>query len=50
MRVSRELKPVPPDHPMFTRGVGFVFRSPLPPEPEAEQDESESEQPDEDES
>jgi hypothetical protein len=33
--------PVPPDHPMITRGVGFVFRSPLPPEPEAERDESE---------
>jgi hypothetical protein len=43
MRVRRELKPVPPDHPMFTRGVGLVFRSPLPPEPE--QDESEDEQP-----
>jgi hypothetical protein len=30
MRVSRELKPVPPDHPMFHGGIGFVFEHELP--------------------
>jgi hypothetical protein len=29
-----ELKPVPPDHPMFHGGVSFVFRSELPLKPE----------------
>jgi hypothetical protein len=35
--MARELKPLPPDHPLFTRGVSFVFRG----DPPAEQDESE---------
>jgi hypothetical protein len=30
MRLSRELKPVPPDHPMFHGGVSFVFCHELP--------------------
>jgi len=40
MRISRELKPVPPDHPMFSGGVSFVFQHELP-EDEPEQDEFE---------
>jgi hypothetical protein len=36
--------PLPPDHPIFHGGAGFVFRNDLPEEPE-HQDESESDQP-----
>jgi hypothetical protein len=35
--VPQKLEPLPPDHPIFTRGVTFVFRSDLP-EPDDEQD------------
>jgi len=38
---------VPPDHPLFRGGVGFVFRSDL---PESEQDESERDADEHDES
>jgi hypothetical protein len=37
VRISRELKPVPPDHPMFHGQVFFVFPHELP-EDEPEQD------------
>ncbi len=37
MQVKFNPEPLPPDHPIFTRGVSFVFRSDL---PEAKQDES----------
>ena len=37
--MPREIKLLPPDHPIFSGGVSFVFRSDLP----AEQDESEDE-------
>ena len=37
--MSREIKPLPSDHPLFTSGVSFVFRS----DPPEEQDESEHE-------
>jgi hypothetical protein len=42
--VPPNLEPLPPDHPIFTRGVIFAFHSD-PPEPE-EQDESEHERED----
>lgn len=32
--MPHELKPLPPDHPLFQLGVSFVFRSDLPDEPE----------------
>ncbi len=31
---------VPPDHPLFTGGVSFVFKDELPDEPEADEHES----------
>jgi hypothetical protein len=40
MRLSRELRPVPPEHPLFSGQVFFVFQHELP-EDEPEQDESE---------
>jgi hypothetical protein len=30
VRITRPIKPVPPDHPMFHSGVSFVFRHDLP--------------------
>ena len=39
LTMPREIKLLPPDHPIFSGGVSFVFRSDLP----AEQDESEDE-------
>jgi hypothetical protein len=36
-------KPLPPDHPIFTRGVGLVFRH-EPPVDEAEEEESDSDE------
>jgi hypothetical protein len=33
-----EMGEVPPDHPMFTQGVSFVFRSELPEEHDDEDD------------
>jgi hypothetical protein len=44
--VPPEIKPLPPDHPLFTRGVSFVFQNELP-EGETEQDESEPDHEDE---
>jgi hypothetical protein len=38
----REFKPLPPDHPIFHGGVGFVFPRDLP-KPVDERDESEHE-------
>jgi hypothetical protein len=36
MRIGNlDLKPVPPDHPMFHGGVSFVFRHDLPEDDEA---------------
>ena len=43
MPISRELKPVPPDHPMFNGQVFFAFQNELP-EDEPEQDESEDDE------
>jgi hypothetical protein len=40
--VPSEFKPVPPDHPMFSGQVSFVFQHELP-EDEPEQDEHEPE-------
>jgi hypothetical protein len=45
--VPSEFKPLPPDDPIFTRGVSFVFRSELP-QPEEAPEPSDPE-PDEDE-
>jgi len=33
--VPSEFKPLPPDHPLFSRGVSFVLRSELPQPEEA---------------
>jgi hypothetical protein len=39
--VPTEIKPLPPDHPIFQLGVGFVLHSDLPPEREEQHDDDE---------